>query len=78
MLFRSICQIKDNGVGREEAALYKSIQHIEYQSKGISMTNKRINLLNSVSEKKISLNISDLKDKNNKAAGTLVELHIPL
>ncbi|MGE5106322.1 MAG: hypothetical protein ACM3H8_02165, partial [Sphingobacteriales bacterium] len=72
------CQIKDNGVGRDKAAEYKSKQHIEYQSRGMNLTNKRISLLNSVSEKKISLNISDLKDNNDNPIGTLVELNIPL
>lgn len=72
------CKIKDNGVGREKASGYKSKQHIEYQSKGISLTSKRIDLLNMVSEKKISLNITDLKDEKDNPAGTQVELIIPL
>jgi Histidine kinase/Y_Y_Y domain/Two component regulator propeller len=72
------CRITDNGIGRDKAAEYKSNQHIEYQSKGMDLTNKRINLLNSVSEKKISLTITDLKDTHDNPCGTLVELNIPL
>ncbi|MBI1783498.1 MAG: hypothetical protein HYR66_19350 [Sphingobacteriales bacterium] len=39
---------------------------------------KRIALLNILSEKKISFSIKDIKDNNDHTAGTLVELTIPL
>jgi len=72
------CQIKDNGIGREKALVFKSRQHIEYQSRGIALTTKRINLLNSVNEKKISIAIIDLKDDNNNATGTSIEITMPI
>lgn len=73
-----LCSVRDNGVGREKAAEYKSKQHIEYQSKGMSLTSKRINLLNTISEKKIVLSVTDLKDIDGVPTGTLVELAITL
>lgn len=72
------CAIKDNGVGRDKAAELKSGQHIEYQSKGMDLTGKRIGLLNAINETKIAVKITDLKNKDNTAAGTLVEINIPL
>jgi ligand-binding sensor domain-containing protein len=72
------CTIKDNGVGRDKAATFKGRQHIEYQSKGMNLTNKRIELLNAINETKIAVTITDLKNNDNTAAGTLVEINIPI
>ena len=72
------CIIKDNGVGRDKAAEFKSRQHIEYQSKGMSLTGKRIELLNTINERKIIVTVTDLLKENNSAAGTLVEINIPV
>lgn len=72
------CFIRDNGVGRQKAAAIKSTQPAPYQSKGISLTFKRIELLNKIFEKKITSVINDLKDANGIALGTEVELKIPL
>ena len=72
------CIIKDNGVGRDKAAEFKSRQHIEYQSKGMSLTGKRIELLNTINERKIIVTVTDLLKENNAAAGTLVEINIPV
>jgi two-component sensor histidine kinase len=70
--------VEDNGVGREAAAKYKSEQHIEYQSKGITLTQKRVELLNENHSQKISTKIIDLKDENGRATGTKVLLSFPL
>ncbi|GAB2837860.1 histidine kinase [Ferruginibacter profundus] len=72
------CTIKDNGIGRDKAAAFKSKQHIEYQSKGMSLTSKRIELLNSVNENKIVATVTDLLNDDNTAAGTVVEINIPI
>lgn len=70
------CVIKDNGIGRQKAAEFKSRQHIEYQSKGMNLTSKRIALLNTTDENKISVFIEDLKNPDGTAGGTLVEIKI--
>jgi LytS/YehU family sensor histidine kinase len=71
------CSIKDNGIGREKAAIYKSNQHIEYQSKGMALTAKRIALLNKMNHKKITVAVIDLKDEMGNACGTEIILNIP-
>ena len=73
-----VCQIRDNGIGRSKAATYKNMQHIEYQSKGMSLTEKRIELLNSINDNKISIEIVDLKDETGKGTGTEVIVQIPV
>ena len=72
------CYIKDNGVGRQKAAEFKSSQHIEYQSKGMALTAKRIELLNKMNENKITVTIVDLKDVDGNACGTEIILKIPV
>src|SRR5258708_33841047 len=72
------CTIKDNGIGRDKAATFKSKQHIEYQSKGMNLTSKRIELLNAVNKNKIVITVTDLKNNDDTAAGTLVEINIPI
>jgi hypothetical protein len=65
-----ICTIDDNGVGMKKAKELKTTMHVEYQSKGMSLTQSRIQAINMISDKKITIEIKDKYD-NNEAAGTL-------
>ena len=70
--------IKDNGVGRKRASELKSLQHIEYQSKGMNLTEKRVRLLNKIRNNKISIEIIDLVTSANIPCGTEVIIKIPV
>jgi ligand-binding sensor domain-containing protein len=65
--------IRDNGIGRQITDPEK--KHI---SKGMSITEQRINLLTSTNKKKFITTIIDLKDGNGHSIGTEVNLMIPL
>jgi ligand-binding sensor domain-containing protein len=69
--------IEDNGIGREAAQKYKSQFHIQYQSKGMNISKDRIDILNNYNDKKITIQITDLYDEDNKAKGTRVDLYLP-
>jgi ligand-binding sensor domain-containing protein len=71
-------QIEDNGIGREKASRYKTIEHIEYQSKGMSLTAERISLMNSLYGEGIGIEVVDLKDEAGEALGTRVIMRFPL
>ena len=71
------CLICDNGIGREKAARLKGKKE-PHASTGMKNVRDRINLLNQLNKKKIELNINDLKNPDGTAAGTLIELIIPL
>ncbi len=73
-----ICTIRDNGVGRRKASELKTHQHIEYQSKGMSLTGKRIALLNKIYGKRLSVEVIDLKDANETDAGTEILVKMPI
>jgi sensor histidine kinase YesM len=69
--------IEDNGIGREAAKVHKNEQHIEYQSKGITLTQNRLDILNLFMDKKITVRIDDLKDMSGNATGTKVFIFFP-
>jgi len=72
-----ICIIGDNGIGRKKAGEFKSKMHVEYQSKGMSLTAERINILNRQLMDPITIEIIDLTDAQNQAMGTRIILRIP-
>lgn len=65
--------IKDNGVGRKKKD--SSQKHI---SRGMSITEQRIETLEATSQKKFKTFIVDLKDENGNATGTEVNIIIPI
>jgi two-component sensor histidine kinase len=72
-----ICIIQDNGIGRKKASEYKSQLHVEYQSKGMSLTAERINILNRQLSEPITIEIDDLNDAHDQATGTRITLRFP-
>ena len=72
------CIIEDNGVGREKAKELKSKTATSRKSLGMQLTENRLSLLNKHAELNASIEIIDLKNGNNEAAGTRVILKIPV
>jgi ligand-binding sensor domain-containing protein/two-component sensor histidine kinase len=72
-----ICSILDNGIGRKHAQQIKERQNEMQPSFSTQATQKRIQLLNSVNNQNIELEIKDLY-KNEQACGTQVLIKIPL
>jgi ligand-binding sensor domain-containing protein len=70
-----ICIIKDNGVGRKKAGEINSRQKKNHQSFATSATEKRIELLNSLSHKKFKFTITDLEE-HGIATGTQVVIEL--
>jgi len=73
-----ICSIKDNGIGRKLSREYKSKTPVEYQSKGMELTSRRIAMFNMAHASKISIRINDLEDENHEPLGTEVIIWFPL
>lgn len=72
------CCIEDNGIGRVQREIRKGQSRADHVSKGISITQDRLQLLNDLSARKTQLHITDLYDAQGHAAGTRVELILPL
>jgi ligand-binding sensor domain-containing protein len=70
-----VCIIEDNGVGRKKAGEINSRQKKNHQSFATNATEKRIELLNSFSNKKFKFTIIDLEE-NGLATGTRVMIEL--
>ena len=70
--------IEDNGIGRDQASRYKTSEHIEYQSRGMSLTADRIRMMNTTYGGNIRIEIIDLVDEQQQSSGTRVILRFPL
>jgi ligand-binding sensor domain-containing protein len=73
-----VCILEDNGIGRKAAQQFKSRSHIEYQSKGMSLTAERIALWNKDNPNEITMHIDDLMDEHQNALGTRVTITFPI
>ncbi len=71
-------EITDDGIGRVLAAAYKSKSATRQKSFGLKMTSERIDIINQVYNIKADVQITDLKDGMNNAAGTKVIIKIPV
>ena len=70
--------IRDNGIGRQKAREYKTGEHIEYQSKGMSLTSSRIKMINILYKSQIDINVEDLQDEHGQPAGTRIVISFPV
>jgi len=73
-----VCQVEDNGIGRQKAAAYKRDGMMNHESKGTSLTGQRINLMNKKRQSDILLDITDIFDNDGNIAGTKVTVRVPL
>ena len=73
-----ICKISDNGIGRKLAQEFKSKNQIVYQSKGMELTSKRIDVFNTVHTANIKVEVNNLEDSNKAMPGTVVKIYFPL
>jgi streptogramin lyase len=72
------CSIEDNGIGRKRAADIRRGQPTQNSSLGTSITAERIGVLNSLRTRDLIVRILDLHDAQQMAAGTRVEITIPI
>ncbi|WP_431211628.1 sensor histidine kinase [Puia sp. P3] len=71
-----VCVIRDNGIGRQRAALLKSKSVEKHKSMGLQITAERMALLTGAGETGHFFRIEDLYDSNGNSTGTEVILTI--
>jgi hypothetical protein len=71
-----ICTITDDGVGRQRSMEIDKQSGIKRKSRGMLITQARLEILNRQSEDEFSVRIFDLKDESGNPSGTKVELVI--
>ena len=73
---RLVFSVQDNGIGRTAAAEIGKNKP-KHKSLGTKITQKRIDLINSLDNSGINMQYFDLHDNEGKACGTKAELVIP-
>jgi ligand-binding sensor domain-containing protein len=71
-----LCIVEDDGIGREKAAQIKAKSDLKHKSRGMLITQKRLEILNERDKNQINIEIIDLKDEANIPIGTRVEIII--
>ena len=66
------CIIEDNGIGREQSKQFKPQYEATYQSKGIGLTQSRLELDKLLNEREDAIFIIDKVDENGQSEGTKV------
>ena len=69
--------VDDNGLGRESSQQNKGASSIGHQSKGVNLTQSRLELDNLLQQRQAKLETIDKKDENEKASGTMVIITLP-
>jgi len=72
-----VFDVEDDGIGREKAQEILLKQDKDHKSLATAITHERLQILNKKLKQKIKLNITDMKNENNKPAGTKVTFDIP-
>ncbi len=72
-----LCIVEDNGVGRAKVAELKEHAKIKRESKGVKITEDRLNQL-SLANAFTGYKIIDLYNDKNEPTGTRVEINIPM
>lgn len=75
-----VCIIEDNGVGRKASEAFKSHRSVDYESKGMLLTARRIDMLNQQYIMPIYTEIEDVYDGpgSKEISGTRVILRFPI
>ncbi len=75
-----LCQVRDNGIGREAAAKRKALRPNRHRSRGMEIVHDRLELLHKERGLPVqALRTVDLKDPStDEALGTLVEVILPV
>ena len=72
-----LCKVEDNGIGRKAANEIRCKSAETPQSRGMSVTAGRLDLINKNNNNKTLVTIIDLYNDQNQPSGTLVEVLIP-
>ncbi len=72
------CIIQDNGVGRKKAEEFKKMRSKKHESRATVLTEKRLQIFDTQYHKKASIQVVDLYNDQGDAAGTKVEMVLPI
>jgi LytS/YehU family sensor histidine kinase len=68
--------VEDDGIGREVSQQNKSASNLTHQSRGVNLTQSRLELDNKLQQRQVKLQIIDKKAEAGRPAGTKVIVKI--
>lgn len=71
-----LCTVEDDGIGREKSIQLKDKSDLKHKSRGMLITQKRLEILNERNPDHLNVKITDLKDEKNTPCGTKVDITI--
>ncbi len=71
-----LCEVDDNGIGRETALALVQTKRKKHESKAMSVTEERLKLLNSSYKDDLDLEIIDKKNEQGESLGTKIRLYV--
>ncbi len=74
-----VCEITDNGIGREKARTLKDAQHpsLKHESLGIQLVEERLRLLTDPGQRQTTIHIEDIISGTGEPEGTKVTITVP-
>ena len=75
-----LCVVEDNGIGIKAAKALQEqdVRYANHKSKGTSITQQRLKILQQYHASKIDVKTIDLYHEDGIAAGTRIEIHLPM
>lgn len=73
-----ILRIRDNGVGYEKSQATKTANKRLHKSRGLDITNQRIDILNLLNDLEIHVETKDIKNAKGESEGTEIILYFPI
>lgn len=64
--------VEDDGIGRRRAAEIRAESDLRHKSRGMLITQKRLEILNKQNKDQVSVQITDLEDEHGNARGTRI------
>ena len=72
------CTVEDDGVGRKATAVINAGRDTKHHSKGLKLTEERLDMVNASDTSKAFVQVTDLADENGNPNGTRIEIRITL
>lgn len=75
-----VCEITDNGIGRERAAELKAIKplNVDHKSIGMQLVKEKIEVLKQQFKGEISIQLNDIINNEKQVCGTRILIQVPL
>jgi tetratricopeptide (TPR) repeat protein len=72
------CTVQDNGIGRKQAALFKSTKETKKESLGLKITQERLQIISQLKKVKTAIFMEDLTCTETGQSGFRVDVLLPL